>query len=272
MNTVFKYALISSALILNCAFVIADTTDADKIPEINNIDLERLATNAANQDKRLMVIYYNKQCDVCDALIRNNTLNSVKQHYQLYAVDAETGFDVVCPNGDDLSDNDFFEEKGITALPAVVITDQYGNVDFVENAISSSQHLIEVGDRYKFSQTSKVVTQTSVNEIAWKKLPKGREISPIFGKMKEGHHVTFIKFAPGLKTKPHIHTHDYVGIVIKGTMRHFEQDKSNTKKLLLPGSIWSVPGKIVHVSECISKNECIFVIHQVDSFDRKVIH
>lgn len=148
-------------------------------------------------------------------------------------------------------------------VKAAAITNKQGDVKLVEN--------VAIGIKYKTKAAKKVTTQTPVENIPWTKLPKGRQISPIYGDMKKGHHVTFIKFAPGLKTQTHIHSHDYTGVVVKGVMRHYEPGKPETKKLLHPGSTWTVPGNIVHISECSSKSECVFVIHQERSFDRKVI-
>jgi len=218
-----------------------------------------------------MVLYYAKKCDVCDELVNNADFKNLQEEYQIYRMNVTAGFDIVCPDGETLSERDFLMTKGISALPAVVITDEHGNVTKVENDVSDSKRVLEIGKQYQAKRVEKSTSQTTVDEISWVKLPNGRQISSIYGDMKKGHHVTFIKFSAGLKTKPHTHSNDYVGVVVKGIMRHFEQGNVKTEKLLQPGSIWSVPGNVVHISECTSNVECVFLIHQEHPFDRKVV-
>jgi len=112
-------------------------------------------------------------------------------------------------------------------------------------------------------------TRTATSDLTWKKLPNGRQIYQVYGDMKKGHHITFVKFAPGMKTPPHMHSRDYVGIVVKGTARHFQPGKENTKTPLPAGSTWAMPANVVHISECISEIECVFSIHQNGAYDLK---
>lgn len=112
-------------------------------------------------------------------------------------------------------------------------------------------------------------TRTTVDELRWTKLPNGRLISPIFGNMKKDKHITFIKFAPGMKTAPHIHSHDYIGVVVKGTARHSQPGFQETETVLPAGSHWAMPAEVVHISECLPDSECLFAIYQEAAFDIK---
>lgn len=112
-------------------------------------------------------------------------------------------------------------------------------------------------------------TRTPVGELAWKTLPNGRKVSPVSGDMTTGAHITFIRFAPGMKAAPHTHSHDYVGIVVNGTARHYEPGKPETETVLPTGSHWAIPGNVVHISECLPGSECIFAIYQQAAFDLK---
>lgn len=114
-------------------------------------------------------------------------------------------------------------------------------------------------------------TRTTVSDLNWKNASEGRSVSPVYGDMKTGKHITFLKFAPGLKTEPHTHSNDYVGIVIKGTMRHFQPGFPETETQLPAGSHWSIPADVVHISECLPGSECMFAIYQEAAFDRKVV-
>ena len=122
------------------------------------------------------------------------------------------------------------------------------------------------------SVSAKQTTRTPVSELKWKKLPNGRQVSAVHGDMKKGAHTTFIKFTPGMKTAPHTHSNDYVGVVVKGTARHYEPGKPETETVLPAGSHWAVPAHIVHISECLPGSECIFSIRQDAAFDIKPAH
>lgn len=114
-------------------------------------------------------------------------------------------------------------------------------------------------------------TRTSVDDLEWTKVSSDRMVSPVYGNMKTGKHITYIKFAPGLKTAPHIHSNDYVGIVVKGVARHYQPGFPETKTVLPAGSHWAIPANVVHISECLSDSDCIFAIYQEAAFDRKII-
>lgn len=116
---------------------------------------------------------------------------------------------------------------------------------------------------------TRMSTRTTVSDLSWKEVSTGRSVSPVYGDMKTGKHITFIKFSPGLKTEPHTHTHDYVGIVVQGTARHYQPGVPETETVLPAGSHWSIPGNVVHISECLSDSACIFAIYQEAAFDRK---
>lgn len=116
---------------------------------------------------------------------------------------------------------------------------------------------------------NRMSTRTTVNELNWHAVSDGRSVSPIYGDMKSGKHITFVKFAPGLKTEPHTHSKDYVGIVVKGTMRHHQPGFPETNTLLPTGSHWSMPANVVHISECLPGSECVFAMYQEAAFDRK---
>jgi len=120
--------------------------------------------------------------------------------------------------------------------------------------------------------SAKHTTRTPVSELKWKKLPNGRQLSAVYGDRTKGPHITFVKFAPGMKTAPHTHSNDYIGIVVKGTARHYEPGKPETETTLPAGSHWAVPATVVHISECLPGSECIFAIRQFRAFDIKPAH
>ena len=110
-------------------------------------------------------------------------------------------------------------------------------------------------------------TQVSFDEIVWDVRPNGRTLANIKGDFKTGPHTKIIKFSAGQKTKPHIHSYSYVGVVVKGVAKHFEPGKPETEKILPTGSFWKIPAGLVHISECLPQEDCVFVTQQEGRFD-----
>jgi quercetin dioxygenase-like cupin family protein len=104
-------------------------------------------------------------------------------------------------------------------------------------------------------------------ELKWLPTPVGPMASPVQGDFNLGSHITYLKFQAGAKTPLHIHSADYVGIVLSGRMRHEAKGFSETARVLEAGSHWFMPGNVEHVSECLPGKECVLVIIQTEKFD-----
>ena len=115
------------------------------------------------------------------------------------------------------------------------------------------------------------LTHTVANDISWNALPDGRATAAIHGDMQSGEHISYVRFPPGMRTATHTHSNTYVGIIVKGTARHFEPQSAESEIWLPPGSFYRVPAGVAHVSECSSGSECIFAIHQHGPFDRSLV-
>lgn len=116
-------------------------------------------------------------------------------------------------------------------------------------------------------QEAHEATHTSVEEIQWGPTPFGAEASPVSGDFSAGAHVTFIRMGAGLQTPLHVHSHSYVGVVVKGTMQHWLPGFPETQKELPAGSHWSIPANAEHVSACMEGLDCVAAIIQDDFFD-----
>ncbi|MEP5759104.1 MAG: cupin domain-containing protein [Litoreibacter sp.] len=110
-------------------------------------------------------------------------------------------------------------------------------------------------------------TRTTHNEVEWNEFPGGRAIANVVGDFKTGAHLKFVRFDAGVKTPPHVHSHSYVGIVVKGRARHFEPGKQQTETILEPGSTWSINAGVPHISECLEGSECLFATQSGGAFD-----
>jgi len=154
-----KYIVVTLTF-FNLFFVLSmSVVQADEmnIPEVDSADFEALAQDAAAENKQLMIVYYQNKCDTCDQLItlqenEKIKLSDITEQYKLYKTNVAESFDVVCPSGEMLSNNEFLLMKGITSFPAVVITDKFGSVDVVENNVSTRQQLLALSEQFKIQK------------------------------------------------------------------------------------------------------------------------
>jgi quercetin dioxygenase-like cupin family protein len=69
----------------------------------------------------------------------------------------------------------------------------------------------------------------------------------------------------GFVSPPHTHTEDYYAVVIAGVGANGRPDGQDVE--LPAGSYWFQKGKEVHVTKCLSANECIFFFSQPGKSD-----
>lgn len=134
--------------ILFMSFAVQVNAESNIIKEISSADLGELARENSSDNKQTMVIYYKDNCAWCDQLASTQS-SVIGDGFRIYKTNTSAGFDVICPNGEYLSDNEFLKIKGIMRMPAAVITDNSGNVIHVENAISDSKQLATLIHQHK---------------------------------------------------------------------------------------------------------------------------
>jgi quercetin dioxygenase-like cupin family protein len=110
-------------------------------------------------------------------------------------------------------------------------------------------------------------TYGPVETLTWTPTGLGPDASPVLGDFTTGKHVTYMRFAGTFKTPLHIHSTDYLGIVLVGEGRHYVPGDKRTETILRAGSHWTMPANLPHVSECVSKEPCIFALYQDAKFD-----
>ena len=121
------------------------------------------------------------------------------------------------------------------------------------------------------AESTRHPTNATPAELHWADTGLGPLASSVSGDFSRGAHVTYMKFAPGMKTPLHTHSADYTGIVVSGNARHTVKGVAGTEKILPPGSHWFMPANVEHVSECLPGTECIFALIQNDKFDFKEV-
>ena len=117
------------------------------------------------------------------------------------------------------------------------------------------------------AHSGQVPSNTPTLNLRWVETPIGPMASPVSGDFTTGAHITYLKFPAGMKTPPHTHSADYVGIVISGNTRHTVKGVPETERTLPPGSHWFMPANVEHVSECIQGTECVMALIQGEKFD-----
>jgi quercetin dioxygenase-like cupin family protein len=110
-------------------------------------------------------------------------------------------------------------------------------------------------------------SRMTYGEFVWNEFPGGRAIADVVGNFKTGPHLKFVRFDAGVKTPPHIHSHGYIGIVVKGRARHYEPGNPSTETILEPGSTWSINAGVPHISECLEGSDCLFATQSDGAFD-----
>lgn len=88
---------------------------------------------------------------------------------------------------------------------------------------------------------------------------------PAYGDLQHGRHGTFIRMPHGFVSPVHTHTEDYFAVVIRGVGANHAPDG---KVVPLPaGSYWFQKGEEQHVTQCLSREDCLFFIVQPGQFD-----
>ena len=96
----------------------------------------------------------------------------------------------------------------------------------------------------------------------------GPKLAAITGNPMKGAYVGLLQLPAGFTSPMHIHTGAYEAIQIKGTSSHWlvGEDGSKAAKMV-PGSYWSMPAKLPHVSSCAAGEDCIVLLMQKTKFD-----
>lgn len=140
-----------AVLLLSLGLALPLQAEPKGIEEISSTDLGMLAQQNSRNNKQTMLIYYEDNCAWCDQFASTEGAPQ-EQGYRLYKTNVNSGFNVTCPNGEYLSDREFMHIKGITQLPAAVITDNKGNVIHVQNGLRNTHDLVVLMQQHRQRQ------------------------------------------------------------------------------------------------------------------------
>jgi thioredoxin-related protein len=134
-----------SLVALGCALLAASLS-----AQADEIDLSLEASAADAQGRSLMLVLVEADCDTCDralALLRGDaeTASFIAENFHVVTSSVNDSFSVVCPEGTQLGNVAFREMKGVDRLPALVFTDEQGNVVYRHDEAITAESLQAVG-------------------------------------------------------------------------------------------------------------------------------
>ncbi len=106
--------------------------------------------------------------------------------------------------------------------------------------------------------------------ITWQEIVPGVDFGAVYGDFSKEAHGKLARFAPGVASPPHVHTHAYWAVVIQGTVTNpFEGEEDPPE--MGPGDSWHVPAGVEHVTACVSEEPCLLYAHMDDLWDITVV-
>ena len=80
------------------------------------------------------------------------------------------------------------------------------------------------------------------------------------GDKKKGPFTFFLRMSAGTESDWHSHDSDFSGVVVTGTVEHFEQGAEGDAKPLGPGSYLLQAAKKVHKAKCLAGADCLMFL------------
>ena len=93
----------------------------------------------------------------------------------------------------------------------------------------------------------------------------GPKMGVAWGDPSKGPYGAFLRLPKGYVSPVHLHTGDYSGVVVEGTVTNAEIGEQEIP--LGPGSYFFQKGNADHVTKCVSNTDCLFYISQSKPVD-----
>ena len=108
---------------------------------------------------------------------------------------------------------------------------------------------------------------TAVEEVKWDDVG-GAKLGQLTGDYRKGPYSGLLKISAGFTWPYHSHGGAYEAVQIQGTSSHWLRGEDGTKaKKMTPGSYWSMPAKLEHMSACAAGTDCIVYVWQKTKYD-----
>lgn len=109
-----------------------------------------------------------------------------------------------------------------------------------------------------------------MDDVEWTEIVPGVAFGAVYGDFTQELHGKLVRFAPGLESPPHTHTHAYHGVVISGTVTNPYKGEADPPRMG-SGDYWYVPGGVEHVTACVSEEPCLFWTYGDDAWDIAIV-
>jgi hypothetical protein len=93
----------------------------------------------------------------------------------------------------------------------------------------------------------------------------GPKLGVIWGDPTKGAYGAFLRLPKGYASPVHLHTYDYKGVIVEGTVTNAETGQPEIP--LTPGSYFLQRGKADHVTACVGDKDCLIYIVQTEHLD-----
>jgi len=93
----------------------------------------------------------------------------------------------------------------------------------------------------------------------------GPKVGAVWGDPSKGAYGAFLRLPKGFVSPLHVHTGDYYGVVVEGTVVNAEEGHREIP--LKPGSYYFQRGKTDHVTKCLGDVDCLIYMSQSQASD-----
>lgn len=93
----------------------------------------------------------------------------------------------------------------------------------------------------------------------------GPQLGTVWGDSAKRAHGSFLRLPKGFVSPAHLHTGDYHGVIVEGSVTNAEAGKPEI--VLGPGSYYFQKGGIDHVTKCLGNTDCLIYVSQSRAFD-----
>lgn len=106
------------------------------------------------------------------------------------------------------------------------------------------------------------------SQLEWQTTPEGVAFATLVGDRFEEPYMAMVRLPAGLISPAHTKSANMFGVVVSGTMTHRAVGTKAGPDIALPeGSFYKIPRDVPHISQCISKVECVTFLYQDGKFD-----
>jgi len=93
----------------------------------------------------------------------------------------------------------------------------------------------------------------------------GPQLGTVRGNSATGAHGSFLRLPKGFISPAHLHTGDYYGVIVEGSVTNAEAGQQEV--VLGPGSYYFQKSNTDHVTKCMGSTDCLIFISQSKAFD-----